>query len=596
MEIITESGEHFDMPADYSLDIEFINPVLDEVGSQTVPGTLPYTPHNLRLLDFSDRMDRANKYTIKRNVTLQEGVFMKKATQAVLKANRYDKIVSTSYFDEAVFYEKIKGIKLNTINYQIDPAFPTQVNPSVNGCIDFIFQVMAQTRESDFHVFPVLTKLDKYPNFLDIQEKPDVLNRILHDNTQPLVIKDWSDRTDTVENATINYPAGYGITFFLKISYILESIARELGYSVGTNVFKTHPELKNLVLVNDVADTIVRGYVDYRQLVPGITVSDFLTCLKKKFGAFVLAVDENQKLIHIELIDNILKLPADIDLTDYVTEYPRIEWTTPKQIKLSAGTSLPFSKTETELYEDFVKIHGEPEPWTLLGGLLLNKAYLDKSTLSLIMYVPNNETPSWQTNKMVQLSSSNFAYYTKESIDFEEMTSEDEQLAEVVIMEYSGDASVESYLLPIVGNRRNVNTTLYINDKAQDSSNAEMPLMFCFRVPAISPEGTSRKTCGTPYSSGFEEGEWGNLSLTYQGEHGLYNAFWKKYDTCLRSSFHTVRCPMNIPFVKLQQLKLHTPKLLFNQPVLIERIKCKIGNGKCKITEAVFRTLRAYED
>ena len=51
MEIITEQGEHFDVPADYSFDFEFINPMLSEVGSQTAPGTLPYTTRNLKLLD-----------------------------------------------------------------------------------------------------------------------------------------------------------------------------------------------------------------------------------------------------------------------------------------------------------------------------------------------------------------------------------------------------------------------------------------------------------------------------------------------------------------------------------------------------------------
>ena len=30
MEIITEQGEHFDVPADYSFDFEFINPMLSE--------------------------------------------------------------------------------------------------------------------------------------------------------------------------------------------------------------------------------------------------------------------------------------------------------------------------------------------------------------------------------------------------------------------------------------------------------------------------------------------------------------------------------------------------------------------------------------
>lgn len=600
MEIITENGQYFDLPTDYYLELELINPLLDDVGSQTAPGTLPYTPHNLQLLDFPDRMDRSRKYTIKRNITLRQETFIKKATQAVLKANRYDKIVSTFYFDEAVFYEKIKGIKLSELNFKVDPSFPKQDTPSVQGCMNFIFQVMAQNRTSDFHVFPVMTKLEQYPNFLDLFDKPDILNLTVHsENVNLQRLRDWSTRRDIVDNAEITYPAGYGVTFFLKVSYVLESIARELGYSIGTNIFKTHPELQHLVIVNNVADTIVRGYVDYRQLVPSMTASDFIAVLKTKFGAFII-VEEEKKLLHIELYENILTSSADMDLSEFLTEYPRIEWTEPKQVKLSAGTTLPFSATKTELYEDFVKTYGVPEKFQFLFGTVIpNKTYFESSTSSIIMYVPDKDAPGWQTNKLVRLSSSNFAYYTKDTLALEDHTSEDEQLAEVFLLELldknpaTDRNDMEGYLLPIVNSRRNLNTTLFINNEAQNSKETEMPLMFCFRVPAIAADGKRRKTVGTPYSRSFEEAEWSNLSLTSQS---LFNNFWKTYDTCLRSSFHTVRCAMNIPFVKLQQMKLHTPKLLFNQPVIIERIKCKIGNGKCEITEAIFRTLRPYAD
>lgn len=599
MEIINESGSHFDIPTDYSLDLELINPILDDVGSQSAPGTLPFTARNLEMLDFPDRMDRAKKYTIKRNVTLRQGTFIKKATQAVLKANRKEKIVTTFYFDEAIFYEKIKGLNLTSLNYRINTAFPTAKNPSVQVCRDFIFEVMAQNQTAEFHVFPISTKLETYPGLFDMIEKPDILNLTEHDSSNNLIkLRDWSQRTDKVDNAVITYPPGYGITFFLKVSYILDSICKELGYSVGVNIFETHPELRQLVIVNDVADTIVRGYVEYQQLVPDMTVSDFLTHLKKKFGLCII-MDESNKQIHFELLEDILNLKPDWDLTEFLTDYPQIEWATPKQVKLSAGTSLPFSNTETELYEDFVKIHGEPKEFKFLEPIVLNKVYFHYSTLTYFMYITDNAD---QQNKQFRISSPNFKYYTKDSIELEELESGDEQLAETSLLEIvgndpaSGVTKFEGYILPIVGSRRNANTTLYINNEAQNNSETNMALMFCFRAPAMQANGKKSKVVGTPYPYSSVDNKWGNLSLTYQGEDGLYNKLWKTYDNCLRNSFHTVRCSMNIPFIKLQQLKLHTPKLLFNQPVLIERIKCKIGNGKCEITEAIFRTLRPYED
>lgn len=153
MEIITEGGG-LDIPADYTCDFEFINPMLSEVGSQTAPGTLPYTPRNLKLLDYPQRYDRANKYTIKRNVILREGTFQKRATQAVLKANEKDKIVTTFYLDEAIFYEKIKDVQMSAVNYG-EPRKQT-VRELFNLCSD----VMFNREVDDFHLFPVVADFD----------------------------------------------------------------------------------------------------------------------------------------------------------------------------------------------------------------------------------------------------------------------------------------------------------------------------------------------------------------------------------------------------------------------------------------------------
>ena len=89
---------------------------------------------------------------------------------------------------------------------------------------------------------------------------------------------------------------------------------------------------------------------------------------------------------------------------------------------------------------------------------------------------------------------------------------------------------------------------------------------------------------------------WGNWSLRIAGEDGLYERFWRKYDMMIQSSNQTIYCNLNLTLSQLQMLNICTPKLLFNQPVLIERIKCKIGIDKFEITEAVFKTLREYQD
>ena len=54
---ITKNGEAFDLPVNFSIDIEDSNPVFNDRGSQSIPATVPATPHNERLTNFADRID-----------------------------------------------------------------------------------------------------------------------------------------------------------------------------------------------------------------------------------------------------------------------------------------------------------------------------------------------------------------------------------------------------------------------------------------------------------------------------------------------------------------------------------------------------------
>ena len=82
----------------------------------------------------------------------------------------------------------------------------------------------------------------------------------------------------------VDVPFGFGITPFLKVSFVIKKIIEHFGYSVGESVFESDVSFKQLVLVNNVADAIVGGVLDYTQLLPTCNVSDFILALQKKFG------------------------------------------------------------------------------------------------------------------------------------------------------------------------------------------------------------------------------------------------------------------------------------------------------------------------
>jgi hypothetical protein len=589
MEIITEGGR-LDIPADYTCDFEFINPMLSEVGSQTAPGTLPYTPRNLKLLDYPQRYDRANKYTIKRNVILREGTFQKRATQAVLKANEKDKIVTTFYLDEAIFYEKIKDVQMSAVNYG-EPRKQT-VRELFNLCSD----VMFNREVDDFHLFPVVADFDGKTVTSGIW-----LNKIKIDpDTKAVELWDQSTEQIEIDGTKVDVPFGFGVTPFLKVAFIVRKIIEHFGYSVGDSVFESDISFKQLVLVNNVADAIVGGVLDYTQLLPTCNVSDFILALQKKFG-LVFLCDDASKTISTFLIDDMVSSDPDMDLTPFAAEAPRVEWHDNEQLKISAGTAIRSAAPPCELLSDLVAKYGEI--------VFLKNDYGIQTNGKLYYVAPENTIyrqyyPEGGIAKRLQRFSPYFNHYTSKTKEMVEYASDDEQLPmfrlRIKSTTSAGDNVYNFYYTPTIPEVVFLNSTLQKGDDNVDNSKTteDIKMMFCFKVPDLQKEKNSGVSIsmGTTTMYDYSGETWGNWNLKIAGEDGLYERFWKKWDMVIQNSNQTVNCILNLTLTQLQMLNMCTPKLLFNQPVFIERIKCKIGNNKFEITEAVFRTLREYED
>ena len=589
MEIITEKGERFDVPADYSFDFEFINPMLSEVGSQTAPGTLPYTTRNLKLLDYPQRFDRAKKYLIKRNVLLCAGTFQKRATQAVLKANEKDKIVTTFYLDEAIFYEKIKDVQMGAINYG-EPR-KQSVRELFNLCSD----VMFNRRVDDFHLFPVVADFDGKTYTSGIW-----LNKIKIDpDTKAASLWDQSTSQVEIDGTMVDVPFGFGVTPFLKVSFIVKKIIEHFGYSVGESVFESNISFKQLVLVNNVADAIVGGELDYKQLLPTCNVSDFILALQKKFG-LVFACDDARKTISTFLIDDTIGLEPDVDLTKYAAELPRIEWHDNEQLKISAGTSIRSAAPPCELLSDLVAKYGEIT--------FLKNDYGIQTNGKLYYVAPENTIyrkyyAEGSSRANLQRFSPYFNYYSSKSKTMVEYASDDEQLPmfrlRIKATNNAGSDVYNFYYVPTIPEIVFLNSTLVKGDDIDNSkTTTDIKMMFCFKVPELQREKNSGTliSMGTTVKYDYSGETWGDWSLKIAGEDSLYERFWRKYDSMIQGSNQTINCLLNLTLTQLQMLNISTPKLLFNQPVLIERIKCKIGSNKFEITEAIYRTLREYQD
>ena len=290
-----------------------------------------------------------------------------------------------------------------------------------------------------------------------------------------------------------------------------------------------------------------------------------------------------------------------MDLTRFAAELPRIEWHDNEQLKISAKTSITSAAPPCELLSDLVAKYGEIT--------LLKNDYGIQTNGKLYYVAPENTIyrryyAEGHIAASLQRFSPYFNYYSSKNKMMVEYASDDEQLPmfrnRIKMTKSDGNDVYNFFYVPTVPEIILLNSSLVKEGDDIDNSKttADIKMMFCFKVPELQKEKNSGTliSMGTTVKYDYPGEIWGNWSLRIAGEDGLYERFWRKYDMMIQSSNQTIYCNLNLTLSQLQMLNICTPKLLFNQPVLIERIKCKIGIDKFEITEAVFKTLREYQD
>lgn len=290
-----------------------------------------------------------------------------------------------------------------------------------------------------------------------------------------------------------------------------------------------------------------------------------------------------------------------MDLTPYAAEVPRVEWHDNEQLKISAKTINKSAASPCELLSDLVAKYGEIT--------LLKNDYGIQSNGKLYYVAPENAIyrkyyGQGSIRSSLQRFSPYFNYYSSKSKTMIEYASEDEQLPvfrlQVKITKSDGNDVYNFFYVPTIPEIVLLNSSLVKEGEDVDNSKttADIKIMFCFKVPDLQKEKNSATliSMGTTVKYDYQGDIWGNWSLKIAGDGSLYERFWKKYDMMIQNSNQTIYCNLNLTLSQLQMLNICTPKLLFNQSILIERIKCKIGTDKFEITEAVFRTLREYQD
>lgn len=561
MRIVTKTGE-FDLPQNFQVEITLCNPVLSSIGEQSVPFDLPKTVNNLSLINFSNRLDDFFQPMDYLQVQIMEDTICRTCRMQI---NAIDKTISvTLYFNDAEFYSKIEDLKLPDIPWNviaIDDYENRTHDERVQFLIDLLKNLHKEPNSADYSqilaVVPVATNqeiLDKtgYSDNADDNLAFDILNNcnflILNEfarpTTQAFIEEEYSvgwgtstryvflnfqseqERTLELNGNKFTVDKGYGMTPFLKVNYVLKHIFEYFGYSFNASLSQTD------IVLNNVADAILDGKIYFSQLVPNMTIKEFMTKIEKTY-AIRLVLDEVDKKVNIVHIASSFGT-AKKDLTSRLCGSPKKSFPKFQELVLQRNNKHTSKKTTD----------------------ISNQKKKSKKQISI-----DSLAETMKVQQLYMFSDSDYYFL--------------------------------SYDVQRVENIAHLNSSIIQDGKTVKEEQSSMTEL---RICGIGTNMPYSEEIDNPYntlslnlsipSSMEQKGTFGNvdkLDLAYQ-EYGQF----------IEHSNISINVDMILPFSELLNLDITEPFLLLGQKMIFEKITYTLGSQK-NICKVVLRTCDFYE-
>lgn len=549
--------KEFQLPADFRPELSRTNPFLSDEGSQSVPLTLPASDHNLKIIGYSYRTTSAKRPIYKFPVFMADGVIWMRGTLRIEQIHKKEGINCTFYTNEGQLYEKIKDYQLKDLNWPKYTGEGSDITAKARYWMNKFLEIMGNTNNtnSDYCVFSATTDYVFVTNY----ERQ-------YDDT--LIINQYSQPNDTIlfearnerkykdgygENATeYTVPVGYGVTPFLRLGYILRHIFEYFGYKLSVNIFDEEISFKQICLLNNVADAIVSGVLDYGQLIPQtLSVEDLIKNVRKKFSVEFIEINGT---IFVKTWNQILSMSADLDLSKYIRN--DITWIT----------------------QDKESIQIEYESTYSFDSEALNVPLKHAS-------IAGTESVDLSTDDKIPFNQIALLYY------------------------YPHLGSVHYLSAPYIGQITHKNSELVLtgSTEAEKEDTNNMDLMFCFSIPSVQLVTGLRLQyyAGTIWSYDNNNETWGTLSLvanevvgdvnpTTKGSDNIYNKLYLSRDKMLQNANQQIIYEASIPSYTIANMDISNPKIIKGQIILIERIDYVLD--KPELSQITARTLHLYPE
>lgn len=586
-----------DLEHDAALEIEWKNPLFNELGSYSLPFSFKNNPHNSYVLGFPDNYERKDRYEDRQPVNVRAGILNENATLELLEV--VDKIEGVIYLHETSFYQQVQEIKLPQVFEGVKRYFQPETVKLENRkkyILDMLEQMIFSDidKSQDFTIFPVAIECELNPRIFEgstgaTAKAQDIINRIYthyepgQDKPQRRLAGKYPYSYNDDNDIPIKIPVGYGVSPFLRFGYVLRKIFEYFGFTLETNLFDN--DLAPIVVVNNTMDAIMEGCFVESQLVPDCTINDFLDIVREGFCAD-FKVDPARKTAKIIFFNDVLDAPPDIDLTEFlVNHYEKTGITKPKQVRLTVNKNLPMASSATDTLIEFNRKFEKFEP--IFPLQIKEDGIFGSYAQNSIWKLSEPESVwQWKTYKADRISSMNFDYDTADDIEREEHKIPFEA---VVTLPVAADGDHLSYHTAIIGSGRNLNSHIILNsEKKVDEEVVQCPVI-------LAVEGFFNYRIGTMsnfYSDGILPHVPDPIVSLYLDD--LFEKFWKRYNKRCRTSFQPITFRARIPAHILANFTFERLKIVNGQPFVPISLRYKMTDTALIDVEMDFKTTKIY--
>lgn len=612
-----DKGKTYQLGEGAKLEVERTNPFFNDYGETTTPLDIPASDYNRMILGYPDTFGLREKM-VAANVSIEDGEYFAQCRQIVLSAQHKGNISSSFYINDGSFYSKIQNVKLKSI-------FKDEMIPgcsTIDECISFCRSLIGGKNEN-YDIFPVLLTDDsgkdtgydyKILNGWGNQQKlPDAKYwRFKNTGGYEYVAAPGAydfvtcagksnrfqgefNRTEYVNEIPVSLTRGYYISPFIRANYVLKRVFKYFGYDLQENFFTRTEPFTKMVLVNNVIDVMVNGHIRIEDLLPDVSVSDFLSVFRKKFLCEFVSDEGTHQASIIFLKDAVESAPV-ADLTRQMTEEPTLSYKTASDYKRVVLRAKHQADSDAEdSYDD------------LKDMLAKNTgAYFDK--VDGCFYKDGYSGNYHVKSKIGEGSQS---YDTGEEDTDTQDIEIPEMIPETRTLKYRQSAdddtiSREMGRFLYIGSYATLNSSMKVATEDNSESSEEAvttPVMLAF--PYVSTDGMP---CGTvtaydihyeydnrfgPPSHASEESLYRKIfdyALVYNGDDGIFEKFYRQYDLLLRNSLQELKVKLLLTQSQKQNLPSYAKVVIRGVSFFFNKLKFTLG-GKSEPTESELRTI-----